>query len=106
MISADPLQRHKTSWRDLYEKEGGLADEMLFLNEKGEVAEGARSNVFVLCDGVLLTPPLSSGALDGCLRAELLASEKAREAVLRPDDLKGEVFFGNSLRGLIRAVPL
>ncbi len=104
--SRDPLQRHKTSWRTLYE-ETGLADEMLFLNERGELAEGARSNIFIARDGVLLTPPLSSGALDGRLRAELIASGKAREAVLTPDDLKNaEVYFGNSLRGLIKAIPL
>ena len=36
------------------------------------VAEGARSNVFVERDGCLLTPPLSSGALPGVLRGELL----------------------------------
>ncbi len=107
VTATDPLQRHKTSWRALYEKEAGLADEMIFLNERGEIAEGARSNVFVKRDGVLLTPPLSSGALDGRLRAELLASGRAREAVLTPDDLKGaEVYFGNSLRGLVKAIPL
>jgi len=105
--STDPLQRHKTSWRELYEKEASLADEVLFLNERGEVAEGARSNVFVARGGVLLTPPLSAGALDGRLRAELLASGQAREAVLMPDDLKdAEVYFGNSLRGLVKAIPL
>jgi len=105
--ASDPLQRHKTNWRALYEKEASLADEVLFLNDRGELAEGARSNIFVLRDGVLLTPPLSAGALDGRLRAELLASGKAREATLLPDDLKhGEAYFGNSLRGLIRAVPL
>jgi para-aminobenzoate synthetase/4-amino-4-deoxychorismate lyase len=105
--STDPLQRHKTSWRALYEKEAGLADEMLFLNERGELAEGARSNIFVMHDGVLLTPPLSAGALDGRLRAELLASGNARESSLTPDYLKNaEVWFGNSLRGLVKAVPL
>lgn len=101
------FQRHKTSWRALYDREAAVPgfDEALFLNRRGEVAEGARSNVFVARDGILLTPPLASGALPGILRAELLAAGKAREAVLTPDDLKGEVYFGNSLRGLIRAEP-
>ena len=107
VTSTDLLQRHKTSWRDLYEKEAGLADEVLFCNERGELAEGARSNIFIARDGMLLTPPLSSGALDGRLRAELIASGKAREAVLTPADLNNSlVYFGNSLRGLIRGVPL
>lgn len=107
ITSTDLLQQHKTSWRPLYDRPSGMGDEMLFCNERGELAEGARSNIFVARDGVLLTPPLSSGALDGRLRAELLASGRAREAVLRPGDLEdGAAWFGNSLRGLIRAVPL
>ena len=41
------------------------------------------------------------------LVAELVAAGRAREAVLTPDDLKGAVVYcGNSLRGLVRAVPL
>ncbi|HJR56722.1 MAG TPA: aminodeoxychorismate synthase component I [Rhizomicrobium sp.] len=107
VTSTDLLQQHKTSWRALYDKEAGLADEVLFCNEKGELAEGARSNIFIARAGLLLTPPLSAGALDGRLRAELVASGEAREAVLTPADLKNaDVYCGNSLRGLIRAVPL
>lgn len=107
IASTDLLQRHKTNWRALYERQGSVADEMLFCNERGELAEGARSTIFVERDGILLTPPLSSGALDGRLRAELLATGRAREAVLTPADLDGAtIYLGNSLRGLIRAVPL
>lgn len=107
--SGDPLLGHKTDWRDLYDGEAARlnselgADEVVFCNERGEVCEGARSNVFVAQDGVLLTPPLASGLLPGVLRAQLLAEGRAREAVLTPRDLNGEVWFGNSLRGLIRA---
>jgi para-aminobenzoate synthetase/4-amino-4-deoxychorismate lyase len=107
IASTDLLQRHKTNWRALYDCPSGMADETLFRNERGELAEGARSTIFVERDGVLLTPPLSAGALDGRLRAELIAGGRAREATLVPDDLKGAaVYLGNSLRGLIRAVPL
>ena len=79
-------------------------DEVLFLNERGELAEGARSNVFVRRKGVLLTPPLAAGLLPGRLREELLAKGEAVEATLTEADLQGEVYFGNSLRGLVRAV--
>ena len=103
--SSDVLLRHKTSWRDVYDAPRS-GDEAIFLNERGEVTEGSRSNVFVKRDGLLLTPPLSCGVLPGILRAELLAAGQARGAVLTPDDLNGEVWFGNSLRGLIRAVKL
>jgi para-aminobenzoate synthetase/4-amino-4-deoxychorismate lyase len=106
--SADMLLRHKTSWRELYESEVQRlgTDEVIFVNERGELTEGARSNIFVRKDGLLLTPPLDAGVLDGRLRAELIAQGKARETRLTPHDLAGEVYFGNSLRGLIPAKPL
>ena len=100
--SDDALARHKTNWRDHLEPLPGV-DETLFLNERGEVAEGSRSTVFVRRGGELLTPPLSAGILDGCLRREMLEAGQCREAVLVPEDLAGEVFLGNSLRGLIAA---
>jgi len=105
--SGDPLRGHKTSSRYLYdealrslEADSPVFD-LIFVNGRGEIAEGARSNVFVERDGVLLTPPLASGALPGVLRAELLATGRAREAVLYPADLDGDFFLGNALRGLI-----
>lgn len=106
--STDPLRRHKTSERRIYDEalKGLPADasifDMIFLNERGELAEGARSNIFVERNGVLLTPPLSSGCLPGVLRAELLASGRAQEAVLLPADLDSGFWLGNALRGLIR----
>lgn len=103
----DPLRRHKTSERAEYD--AALSEiattpevfDVLFCNERGEVAEGARSNVFIERDGLLLTPPLTSGALPGVLRSELLASGRAREAVLYPEDLDGGFWLGNALRGLV-----
>lgn len=105
--SRDPLRRHKTTARALYD--AALRDiacdpqvfDQVFLNERGEVAEGARSNVFVERDGMLLTPPLASGALPGVLRADLLAQGRAREQVLRPVDLAEGFLLGNALRGLL-----
>jgi para-aminobenzoate synthetase/4-amino-4-deoxychorismate lyase len=101
--SSDRLLRHKTSWRELYESEAGRlgADEVVFCNERGELTEGSRSNIFISRGDVLLTPPLQAGLLPGILRAELLEQGRARETVLTPDDLDGEAWFGNSLRGLI-----
>jgi para-aminobenzoate synthetase/4-amino-4-deoxychorismate lyase len=105
---------HKTTRRELYDREWQhyadtmKADEVLYLNERGELAEGSRTNIFVERDGKLVTPPLSSGLLPGVLRSELLASGKAVEATLTPDDLEGSnvVYVGNSVRGLVRAEPL
>jgi branched-subunit amino acid aminotransferase/4-amino-4-deoxychorismate lyase len=104
--STDMLARHKTNWRDLYETEfaRGGADDVIFLNQRGEVVEGSRSNVFVASDGLLLTPPLAAGALDGVLRRALIVEGRAVEATLFPADLDGEFYLGNSLRGLIPAL--
>jgi para-aminobenzoate synthetase/4-amino-4-deoxychorismate lyase len=109
-ISADALSRHKTNWRDLYESEfarlakSSGCDEVIFLNERGEVVEGSRTNVFVVRNGMLLTPPLSAGALDGCLRRALIEEGRCSEATLRPENLaNADIYLGNSLRGLIRA---
>ena len=106
--SGDPLRRHKTTARIIYDTAlRSIADDpemfdLVFLNERGEVAEGARSNVFVERDGVLLTPPLASGALPGVLRAALLVEGRAREAVLWPEDLQQGFWLGNALRGLLK----
>jgi para-aminobenzoate synthetase/4-amino-4-deoxychorismate lyase len=97
---------HKTTARSFYDdalKASGC-DEVVFLNERGEVTEGSRTNVFLERDGVWLTPPLACGLLDGCLRRELIENGPQRvvECVLRPADLlTGRVWFGNALRGLI-----
>jgi para-aminobenzoate synthetase/4-amino-4-deoxychorismate lyase len=105
--SADALLRHKTSWRELYESEHAASgvDEVVFLNERGEITEGSRTNIFARIDGKLFTPPLLCGVLNGCLRAEMLADHDCEESVLTLDDLTRaeEIFLGNSLRGLIRA---
>ena len=107
--SADSLLRHKTTRRALFDaalehaRERG-AREALLLNERGEITEGAFTNVFLLRDGRLLTPPLSCGLLPGTLRAALLRKGWAAEAVLTPDDLRqGRLFVGNSVRGLVPA---
>ena len=106
----DPLLLHKTTRRHIYDppREAMKArlpvDEVVFLNAKGELTEGSITSLFVERDGVLLTPPLASGLLAGVLRAELIATGRAREAVLRPADLEGAVIhLGNSLRGLMPA---
>ena len=111
ILSTDILQQHKTSWRELYESEHARltaeqgCDEVLFLNECGEIAEGSRTNVFAEIGGALVTPPLSAGVLDGCLRRELTDAGKCIERTLTPFDLAkaDAVYLGNSLRGLIKA---
>ncbi|MBE6011259.1 branched-chain-amino-acid transaminase [Anaeropeptidivorans aminofermentans] len=44
------------------------ADEVIFLNQNGVVAEGSGDNIFIIKDGVIYTPPIYIGALDGITR--------------------------------------
>jgi Branched-chain amino acid aminotransferase/4-amino-4-deoxychorismate lyase len=110
LSSDDAFLRHKTTRRDLYEAaraefSSEEADEVLLLNESGEVCEGTITNLFVEGeDGILLTPAISSGLLPGILRAELIREGKARSMVLKPAALLNRrLFVGNALRGLIPA---
>ena len=108
IAAGDPLRAHKTTARAVYDRAlAGIAGtpqifDVLFLNAAGELAEGARSTIFVERDGILLTPPLRCGALPGVLRAELLAVGRAVEQVLYPADLAAGFWLGNALRGLVR----
>jgi 4-amino-4-deoxychorismate lyase len=106
--SAEPLLQHKTTHRPWYEAATQwLAQhpdyfDLIFLNEKGELCEGSRSNIYVLKNGVWLTPPLASGLLGGVLRTQLLDTHQVEEAILTPSDLtadKASIRLSNALRG-------
>lgn len=110
VLSSDRFQYHKTTHRQTYEDvlEEAVARgwfDAIVLNERGEVAEGARSNVFIEKDGTLFTPPVSAGALPGTMRRRLLASRKRKaeeRSLTRGDILEADrVFVANALRGLI-----
>jgi para-aminobenzoate synthetase/4-amino-4-deoxychorismate lyase len=105
----DYLLRHKTTARGRYDRAlAALAGQpevfdAIFLNTRGEVCEGARSNVFVERDGVLLTPPLACGLLPGVMRRQLIESGRALEQLLRLEDLQSApaIYVANALRGLM-----
>jgi 4-amino-4-deoxychorismate lyase len=108
LTSDDPRLRHKTTDRALYDETRAAlpdgADEVIFLNERDEVCEGAITNVFFDLGDGLCTPPLACGCLPGILRAEMLARGQAREALLTAADLpRARLWVGNSLRGLVPA---
>jgi para-aminobenzoate synthetase / 4-amino-4-deoxychorismate lyase len=106
--SGDVFLRHKTTCRDRYERLYAEAsavgfDDVLFRNERGEMTEGAISNIFILRDGRLFTPPLSSGLLPGIFRRHLLEIDAtAEERVLSLQDLESAdgVFLCNAVRGM------
>ncbi len=109
VFSGDPMVPHKTSLRNAYDAAYAEAlangcSEGILQNERGEITEGSRTNVFVKRGDVLLTPPLACGLLPGILRERLLEQGEAVEGVLYPNDLiAGETYVGNSARGLMRA---
>jgi branched-chain amino acid aminotransferase len=53
-------------------------DEAIMLNEAGHITDGSGENVFVVRDGILITPPTSAGCLDGITRNTVITL--AREA--------------------------
>ena len=99
---------HKTTNRDFYEAPYRRArregfDEVIFLNERGEVTEGSRSNIFILEEGLLYTPPVACGLLAGTYRGYLLEHRsEATERVLQLHDLHSAdaVYLCNALWGL------
>lgn len=109
LAAEDPWLRVKTTQRRLYDDTRAALpagiDEVIFLNQAGEVCEGTITNVFARLDGKLVTPPLACGLLPGILREELLVTGAAVERRLTLDELRAAeaIFVGNSLRGLIPA---
>ena len=83
-------------------------DEVVLLNERGEVAECTSANIFAARGDEVWTPPLASGCLPGITR-ELLLGEvtapglRVSEKVLTPDDLESadEVFISSTTRDLL-----
>ena len=106
--SKDHFLYHKTTHRDVYDRELASAisarcDDALFFNERGELTEGAVHNIFIVKDGVWKTPPIQSGLLPGTYRGKILREHPdAREELLTLEDLvrAEEIHLCNSVRGL------
>ncbi|HET7464352.1 MAG TPA: aminodeoxychorismate synthase component I [Longimicrobium sp.] len=103
-----PLWRHKTARRAIYhdhEPVCGPHDDVLLVNERGELAETRIANVVLEIEGELWTPHADAGLLPGVLRGELIAAGTVRERVLTVADLERAttVWVINSLRGWGRA---
>ncbi len=84
-------------------------DEAILLNARGNVFETSRGNIFILYQGQWITPPLSSGCLNGIMRAKVLAfakriglAVKARNITVPMLAQAEEVLMTNSLIGAIK----
>jgi branched-chain amino acid aminotransferase len=78
------------------------ATEALFANTGGQLCEDTGSNVFVVLDGEIHTPPLTSGCLAGITRALVVEWVGAKETELPMDCLDGaaEVFLSSTARDI------
>lgn len=78
-------------------------DEPIFLNTRGEIAEGTTTNVFFVKKGEIFTPPVSSGLLPGILRNYICTQYPVTERVLHPQEVADfdEMFLTNSLLGVM-----
>lgn len=110
--SSDIFLYYKTTHRPYYKsslekiKQGEIYDE-IFFNENGELTEGARSNIVLNLDGILYTPPVKCGLLNGIFRQKMLQEGKCKEKFLYKQDLLNaqNIYCINSVRG-IREVHL
>lgn len=99
---------YKTTYRPWYFdsfqkiKNGEVFDEIYF-NEKGELTEGARSNIVLQIDRKQFTPPVSSGLLNGIYRQKLLDNGECEEKILYKSDIERaeKIFCVNSVRGMV-----
>jgi branched-subunit amino acid aminotransferase/4-amino-4-deoxychorismate lyase len=107
-----PLSNFKTKNGIIYvlaaisAKEKGL-DDMLLINEKGQILESSHSNIFVVSNGVLYTPSLADGCLAGTMRMQVINLAlknglKVYECPILPSNLlvADEVFLTNAVRGI------
>lgn len=111
--AASPLAGVKViSWLNnvwnLYEANHAGCDEVVLLNERGEVAECTAANIFCVRGGRVATPSLASGCLEGITRSVLLeiggaAGAPVEERKLLPEDFYAaeEVFISSTNRNLL-----
>jgi branched-chain amino acid aminotransferase len=83
-------------------------DELILLNERGEVCECTSANLFIARGGEVFTPPLNSGCLPGVTRAVLLEEIRVQgisavEKTLLPKDLEeaDQVFITSTTRDFL-----
>lgn len=92
--SHETLLQHKTTQRPWYDPTTQwLAThhdffDLIFLNERHELCEGSRSNLYIKKAQQWLTPPLTCGLLGGVMRQHLIATGQVREEVLTRTDFE------------------
>jgi branched-chain amino acid aminotransferase len=97
---------HNLTWFERAHQQG--LDEVVLLNERGEVSECTSANIFAVHGADVFTPPLTSACLAGITRAVLLEEVRAAgltisEKTLLPADLQSadEIFITSTTRELL-----
>ena len=108
MNSGDRFLAHKTTRRAAYDRALKAATaaghwDLLFVNERGEVTEGARSTLFLHKDGHWLTPPVSNGLLPGVFRRHFMTGTPVQVRPLTQDEVRtaDRVCLANAVWGLV-----
>lgn len=85
-------------------------DDVLLVNNKGHVFESSRANIFIFSGGKLMTPPLSSGCLNGIMRCQVMAAARRWNIPVLEKNLTvsmvnraESILLTNSLMGIIGA---
>lgn len=78
-------------------------DEPVFFNTKGELTEGATSNLFLCKDGKIYTPKVSCGILNGIMRQYIMRQMPVEEIIITREEIEqyDEMFLTNSLLGVM-----
>lgn len=88
-------------------------DEAILINKTKNIVEGSRSNIFLVKNNIVLTPPLASGCIRGVMRQDLLrrlkkSSVNIAEKKLRLTDLiqADEAFLTNAVTGVVPLISV
>ena len=100
---------HKTTHREFYDKELEIARsrgffDIIFMNELGEITEGAVSNIYVEINDQIFTPPVGCGLLNGTTRQKILTEGRVFERILTLQDLydANTIYISNAIIGFRR----
>lgn len=116
--SSEPLLKYKSFnyWNNQLAYQEALendCDEAIFLNEKGEITECSRNNLFWIKDETLFTPQLDCGLLAGIARSKTIAIARKQGIVIKQGRFRLEdlqvaetVFLTNSVHGIRAAAAV
>ena len=110
--SCDAYSNLKSSSRQIYVLAENYAaeknvDECIVLNSYGNIADGSKTNIFIIKDKEILTPALDQGCVDGVMRRHVIELLKKNQLIVKQagisvDSLKNAdaVFLTNAIQGI------